>query len=410
MSGPKGMSYGVVETAEQRARRELVAAQSAVRSSLAAAQEMLARARTLGIEEPTPDPGTPTTVEACGVARSALDETVVSMQHRIGQVVAMQARQLAERTLAEALAGSVPGGALGLGRHGAAGARQGSASSARAGDDLTDEGAASLPHTPASRKDGHRPARDDALEGPSGRRGQDDSTLVDDVRRALERLEAPDESVQELAREALSAPLASARLLTVRLSGAVDHLNTEAHRAAREEQLRQRALAEEEANAQVMASDRRFVLDQVVSSLQDLGYTVAGTSVVEPDQMVLTGGGVAGYGVSTGLSQDGEIVLRPVRTDEGATPHDLAAEESLCASLPVLEQALARRGVGVGRVRSMPPGIVPVPVEGVTAVHGSAEGSRHSDDRAAQTLARHRADSSARRTTRRSPGSASRES
>ena len=361
MSGPKGMSYTVVETAEQRARRELAAARSQLRSALATAEELQVKLHALGLTSPVPVTSEPSTLEECRSAVASTEELCADMQHRIAAAISQQARLLADQTLADALSDDVPTGTLDLSRHGET-RRTPHGVWVRSGgqghSQVTDEGGP--------------PVGSGSASGGPPRCAREDPAILAQVRRALDRLEVPEESIRELATEVLDAPVASASLLAVRLSSAVDHLNEQFHESARQERLHRRAVAEAAEQAEIRASDQRFVLDQVVDSLQELGYSVAGTSVVEPDQLLLSGGDVDGYGVAAGVSADEEILLRPVRTDPGVPPHDELAEEALCSNLLDLKEALARRGVGVGRVRSMPVGIVAVPLEPVVSRSGRA--------------------------------------
>jgi hypothetical protein len=120
---------------------------------------------------------------------------------------------------------------------------------------------------------------------------------------------------------------------------------------------------------------RRHVEDAVKESFAALGYAVTDLEPTIAGGMVLSGPASDQHGIQVAI-EGSEIAMRAVRIagTEDTAP-DLAADEELCASVNALAPLLDAAGVTVERIRSVPPGIVPVPaVSGAKAT--SAEVAR----------------------------------
>lgn len=337
MSGPKGIGYTIQESAEQRARRELASAQSALRSALAVLADERARLSVLGIDLAPVSTILPTSTASCRAAQQETEADVARAREQIST-------ELAERAQASMLAGLAA-----------------VSDAANAGGDL------------GLKRRSKAVAQSDEAPTPS----VPDPSVTHDVRRILSRLEREDESIARLAQEVITAPPATAQLLIHRLSGDVDRVNSAVHEERRATEDREAELARAQLRAALRKSDQQHVLEQVVESLEELGYAVHGTSVTQPGQLVLDSASFPGYGVAAGVSEDeDEIILRPVRVDASAGGSDLQVEDELCAQIPQLAGRLASRGVGTDRVRSIPAGTVPVPVETVIGSRSLGDSQR----------------------------------
>lgn len=339
MSGPKGMSYVVVETAEQRERREFAAARAALRSASQQAKGIQAKMRALGLSPVSLDEGTPTTASQCRDSIVSIEATAAHMESLIDSTLAGRTRELRERTLAIALASGTADDVLGLAQRGP------------------------KPTAPRSSVTSSRTAEPSA-QSLAKQKGD----LIAHVTQILDRMQTPDSALFGRAESILQLPVDTANLEIQRLSADVDAQNSARTRERIAQLDRERVLALSSEREAVAASDQKFVLQQVTEVLYELGYAVGGTSVVEPGRLVFIGRDFSGYGVAAGISTD-EVVMRPVRVDESAPENDMRAEEELCAQIPKIREKLASRDVSIKRVRSMPPGIIPVPVEAINTRH-----------------------------------------
>lgn len=106
---------------------------------------------------------------------------------------------------------------------------------------------------------------------------------------------------------------------------------------------------------------RRHVEDAVKESFAALGYAVTDLEPTIVGGMVLSGPASDEYGIQVAI-EGSEIAVRSVRIDgTGDGTMDRAADEELCDSVAALAPLLDAAGVTVGRIRSVPPGVIPVP-------------------------------------------------
>lgn len=346
MSGPKGMSYRVVETPAQRARRELAEA----RSRLASARGELAVAAA--------------GLEALGVHfRSAVADgqghDAASVQAMIDAIQA-EISEISRQTGAAASRRAEDFAAEAMNRLHVA---------AMGGDMVDLRGPVKRTSTGRQTPDTH-----------TRRTGADDPAIVTRVERSLKLLGHPDEKAEALAARSLSSPPDTAALLAAALSDRAYAADDARRRQEQEHRQRRQAEAEEAAAKAVAASDDEYVLAQVADCLGELGYSVSGTSLTRPGQIVVADETQRGFGIAAGLDPDaGEVVLRPIQID--GTPPAVAAqhvEEALCDRVPGLVERLAAGGIAVSRVRSMPAGIIPVPVERAELEAAPARAARRS--------------------------------
>jgi len=103
--------------------------------------------------------------------------------------------------------------------------------------------------------------------------------------------------------------------------------------------------------------NRKFVLESVTASLENLGYTVSPVDVEEAHTVVLQRAGNGGHGIRAHVTAD-EINLRTVAFDDTEAVADKAADEALCSALDPLLDSLNERGIEPGRIRRPPAGLV----------------------------------------------------
>lgn len=335
MSGPKGISYTIESPAQIEAR--LVAEwQTHLDQVLERFAELAARRAVLGLGTSTP---TRPTCHDSGELMRAVQDLRARWQ-------ALEAEMNEE------------------------GARQHSARAAR----LLSDASAAL----TQRARIERPTDREVAPAPAGA----DPDVVAKVESVLTRARTGVPGLQESVDALLASPPATARLLLADLSATIDQANRDADLA----RSRIAAAAEDEERRKATAAaedcDRAFVLARTVSALTELGYVVAGTSVVQSDAVVLRSPALPGGGVRARIDGSGEIEIVPVRSPDSSATSVAGVEDELCSHLDSLTATMRRGGIATERVRSMPTGILPLAEEALPALAVLTPSVRSFRDRA----------------------------